>query len=109
MPTKIGINQHDILHQHYPNDCCLCRSEGQYLQKVEQYTKLEAEHYTLKERLIRAEKKESEYRVALQYIVDHKWAVDIKDGEPTFTSSRQKWINEIIDVATKALKVTKGE
>ena len=27
MPTKIGIHQHDILHIHYPNDCCLCRSE----------------------------------------------------------------------------------
>ena len=27
MPTKIGVNQHDLLHQHYPNDCCLCRLE----------------------------------------------------------------------------------
>lgn len=22
------IDQHEILHVHYPNDCCLCRAEG---------------------------------------------------------------------------------
>ncbi len=27
-PTKIGVNQHDILHKHYPNDCCLCKAEA---------------------------------------------------------------------------------
>ncbi len=27
-PTKIGVNQHDILHQHYPTDCCLCKAEA---------------------------------------------------------------------------------
>jgi hypothetical protein len=26
-PTKQHINQHDILHQHFPNDCCLCKKE----------------------------------------------------------------------------------
>lgn len=30
-PTKAGINQHDILHQHYPGDCCLCKSETEIL------------------------------------------------------------------------------
>ena len=26
-PTKQSINQHNILHQHFPNDCCLCAKE----------------------------------------------------------------------------------
>ena len=74
--------------------------------EIERLKAIIAQDYTAG-RMTELEAKVSEYRVALQYIVDHKWAVDIKDGEPTFTSSRQKWINEIIDVATKALKVTK--
>lgn len=28
MATKIpGINQHIVLHELYPNDCCLCKAE----------------------------------------------------------------------------------
>jgi hypothetical protein len=37
--TKTGPfpNQHDILHVHYPNDCCLCKAEARV---VELETKL---------------------------------------------------------------------
>ncbi len=25
MPTKTEIDQHNMLHQHFPGDCCLCK------------------------------------------------------------------------------------
>ena len=53
--------------------------------------------------LCRLFKRDERYRTALTYIVDHKWSVTDKDGEPTFTQSRQKWINEIMEVAETAL------
>ena len=37
---------------------------------------------------------EERYRIALQYIVDHKWVIG-KDGD--------KWIKEFVDVADTAL------
>ena len=27
MSTKQGYDQHHILHQHFPGDCCLCKAE----------------------------------------------------------------------------------
>lgn len=31
MPAKQGLDQHNILHQHFPGDCCLCRTEQNIL------------------------------------------------------------------------------
>ena len=28
MATKAGMDQHNMLHRHWPNDCCLCRQES---------------------------------------------------------------------------------
>lgn len=32
MAAKFGINQHEILHQHFPGDCCLCKAEHRILE-----------------------------------------------------------------------------
>lgn len=29
MPTKVHGAQHDVLHNHWPHDCCLCRLEAE--------------------------------------------------------------------------------
>jgi len=42
MPTKIGVNQHDILHQHFPNDCCLCRVEQELAEARMKIVELES-------------------------------------------------------------------
>jgi len=26
-PAKQGLDQHNLLHLHFPNDCCLCKAE----------------------------------------------------------------------------------
>ena len=50
MATKaLNVNQHHILHELYPDDCCLCKSEN----KVEQ---LKAENAKLKDRVKELEK-----------------------------------------------------
>ncbi len=40
MSTKIGYEQHNVLHQHFPNDCCLCRTESEIRQLKEENSKL---------------------------------------------------------------------
>jgi hypothetical protein len=42
MPTKQGLDQHNILHQHFPNNCCLCRLEAEnarYKAEIEELKK----------------------------------------------------------------------
>lgn len=42
----INGNQHSILHEHYPGDCCLCKAEGQLAQAQQRITELEKEAQT---------------------------------------------------------------
>jgi hypothetical protein len=54
MATKYrNINQHDILHQHYPDDCCLCKAEARIRElevEVEKWKKFAKELYDESER-----------------------------------------------------------
>lgn len=55
MPTKaLNINQHDVLHQHYPNDCCLCKAESKIKELENRVYELyhhELENFSLKKDL----------------------------------------------------------
>uniref|UniRef100_A0A6M3LD01 Uncharacterized protein n=1 Tax=viral metagenome TaxID=1070528 RepID=A0A6M3LD01_9ZZZZ len=51
MATKaLNVNQHHILHELYPDDCCLCKAENEIDQ-------LKAENARLKDRVAELEQK----------------------------------------------------
>ena len=68
MATKIGINQHDILHKHFPDDCCLCKAENTIILQGTEKLLLEQKCDKIKEQLTKAETRLRESQLEIRQL-----------------------------------------
>ncbi len=72
MPTKQDTQeQHEKLHEHWPNNCCLCKLENKLIYYQNRVNCLEAENTKLKRRLAR----HTATKKALQLIDDNDYDI----------------------------------